>query len=269
MKNTTAIRFFLIHFSIVLAVFGFTHIVFGKASFSVAPGVIEFNLKERKTKSFIISNSGDERIRLMVRPVFFGIDSNSLKAGAPINLENANQDDLTKAIRVSPKVVVLSPGQKRKVRLSIRSKKKLPPGDYRAHLLINILETRKAADNATTPLGSEEGMSINLNIKMETAIAIYGRAGTPDTKLDWRCGQNKQGIYFVQAINQSKWNFRGWFGVYSPEENNEKLITEVRLISLRNSVRAIPIRIPPMKTFKIRWGYKQNTHDKGSYLCDL
>ena len=268
MKNSVITRSLFFLYNIVIILFFFNSPLFGAAFFSVAPGVIEFNLKKHQTKSFIVSNSGDERIRLIVRPIYFAIDSKSLRAGIAIDPETANQDDLTKAILISPRVMVLSPGQKRTVRISIRTKKELSPGDYRTHLLISTMEGRKSVSDQSASSSGTEGMSIDLNIRMETAIAIYGRVGTADTKLDWRCGKNSQGIFFVQTINQSNWNFRGWLGIYGPEENSE-LITEVRLVSLRNSVRTIPIKNPPATPFNIRWGYDPKTHNISQFLCQL
>jgi hypothetical protein len=188
-------------------------VAIGEPTYSVAPGVFTLDLENARTSSVLLTNTGDARIRLMVRPVYYPIDSRTFQGGKRLNPDFNQKDDISKSIIVSPRIVVLAPGQKRYARFSIRHQGDLDPGDYRAHLLIRILEGRET-DQQAAPEESTGGMNIQLSFRLETAVAVYGRIGTPDTQLELQCTQESLNALTVVTKNTSVWNYRGWIGVF-------------------------------------------------------
>ncbi len=223
-------------------------------SFLVAPGRVDIDLSRPKTQSFIITNDGDERIRLSIEPVYFAVDSKSLAAGSPIGIHKPGYDDLHKFIRVSPRALSLSPGQRRDIRISVRAPGDLLEGDYRAHLLVKMIE------NATTLISgetSDEGsVGMRLNIKMETGVALYGHKGDREPKIDFICNTDPKGHLQIQANNTSVWLFDGWIRIYEKGAvSDDSLLYEYRLRSIRESsaLKITPLRSEGIAELEIQW----------------
>ncbi len=244
------------------------------ASFSVAPGILKFDLIRPKTQPFLVKNNGDERIRIIIKPIYFALGSRFFRAGEPISAEDATgdttNDDLTSYILLSPRVLSLKPGQRRTVRISIRPPSTLTPGDYRGHLLIRTLEGKPKTVRQTRRTADGKEISINLKIKLETAIAVYGRVGEPEIKLEWECRQNEEGILELLAINRSAWMFKGWVGAYdSGKGENSDPLDVGRVISFRESKRPITLKAKPLPKLMLRWGEEKDNLDMGRTDCTL
>lgn len=240
--------------------------VWGKANFTVAPGIVEFDISRPSTKTFLIVNSGDENIRLFIRPIYFKIDSRSLAAGTHLHSRTASIENIATSIMASPRVLSLTPGQRRNVRISVRPRKKLAPGDYRAHLLIKTLGKQKPKAGAGED--GAPGMSINLEINLETAVAIYGRVGKPDYMFKWECKPLASGKLIVEATNLSKWRFSGWIGVFDTSKP-ETPLAATRLVSLRESKRPVAFDIAAKANLEIRWGKNQGDLSQGRSQCPI
>ncbi|PCI28329.1 MAG: hypothetical protein COB67_06675 [SAR324 cluster bacterium] len=242
--------------------------VMGKAFFSVAPGVVQFEFSRLRTQSFMISNTGDERVRLVIRPVYFAVDSRSLRAGTPLNPDRKVQDNISSSLVISPRVLSLAPNQRRKVRVSLRPQKQLRQGDYRAHLLISVLKGKSGRVNP--PITTTTGLAINLDIQMETAVAVYARMGKAVYDFHWDCSKNSQNQLIVTAINPNQWRFKGWVGIFTPESTvKTPPLTLVRLISLRESKRPLLTELPAENSVRIRWGLDKEQLNMGSVNCNL
>lgn len=219
----------------------FAPLAFSKNSFLVAPGRVDFDLSRPVTQSFIITNNGDDKIRLAIEPIYFAIDSKSLAAGEPLDKQHADKDNLSDLIRVSPRTLSLSPGQRRDIRISVRAPATIEEGDYRAHLLVRMLETamvQKMAVEETSAIGME------IKIKMETAVAIYGHKGQRDPQFSVRCVKNEDGFFALDINNPSRWRFEGWFNIFDQATAETGLpITRKHVNSLRESRR----------TFSTQW----------------
>ncbi|MBU3917723.1 hypothetical protein KKA14_19520, partial [bacterium] len=210
----------------------------------------------------------NERIRLVVTPVYFPVDSKSLQAGKSLDKDFNNKDDISGLIIVSPRVVVLSPGQKRHVRFSVRMKEKMPLGDYRAHLLVNIKESQNPELVSKGAVDGSQTMSIRLNIKLQTAVAVYGRIESPDTKLEVSCEQVEKNKLVIHSRNKSRWNYRGWMGIYQSEDQDPDNPTElIRLINLRESERTINTSQEYNAKRVLRWGLKKEQLNDGVQAC--
>ncbi|MGK5095038.1 hypothetical protein WDW89_23890 [Deltaproteobacteria bacterium TL4] len=252
----------------VFLVMGFPEISLAAKNFSVAPGIIEINLSRASTQTFLLTNTGDETIRLLIRPVYFEIDSKSLAAGSHLNPQVASVENIEKFILVSPRVLSLAPGQNRSIRISVRPEGQLSPGDYRSHLLVQTLEEQKKKSESTKGL---QGMSIQLEIKLETGIAIYGRVGEPKYRFEWACEQVQPGEFMVNVINLSQWRYSGWMGVFDEAQPMSPMAVQ-RLISLRESKRTFQFKVPtePLpQSLQIRWGQTQSVFNDGESKCPL
>ncbi len=210
-------------------------------SFLVAPGVVEFDLTKPATQSFIITNDGDEPIRLNINPIYLDIGDSSLAMGEHLSPDTKETENITKNLRVSPKRLSLKPGQRRDIRVSFRPNKDITDGDYRTHLLVQMLETAKVIDAGTAGDGA---LGMKIDIKMETAVAIYGRKGEGSAVLDFQCIANEEdGNLIVTTINESEWRFEGQLTIVNQSQPGEPVYDD-RVVSLRGSKRDIKIAKP-------------------------
>lgn len=226
-----------------------------KNSFLVAPGIVDFDLKKPTTQSFIITNDGDEPIRLNIKPVYFPIDDPTLGLGRHILAETREAEDITQFIRVSPKRLSLQPGQRRDIRVSIRVDKERPPGSYRSHLLVQMLETAQVIKTSTGDGVDDVGMEIK--VKMETAVAIYGTMGEGNAELAFTCEQdNNTGKIKLNVTNNTSWRYDGSVNIKNSVAPISTIF-EQRLISLRGSENSFLLNSPYSKgeTYKIAYAH--------------
>lgn len=246
----------------------FSSQLFARNSFLVAPGRVDFDLARPVTQSFIITNNGDNKIRLSIEPVYFAIDSKSLAAGEPLDKAHADKDDLRQYIRVSPRTLSLRPGQRRDIRISVRTPADLAEGDYRAHLLVRMLET---AITQTLANESDNGIGMKINIKMETAVAIYGHKGQRDPQLNVQCTRDESGHMALTITNPGIWRFEGWFDIFAAENADTGLpLTRKHVNSLRESRRTFPTDWLPDHSgpFVVRWSDRADLI-QGQINCTL
>jgi len=240
-----------------------------KNSFLVAPGRVDFDLSRPVTQSFIINNNGDNKIRLSIEPVYFAIDSRSLAAGEPLDKVNPGKDDLRPYIRVSPRTLSLNPGQRRDIRISVRAPQTMEEGDYRAHLLVRMLEVAKTEDVVAAG-GSD--ISMKIDIKLETAVAIYGYLGQRQADLSVICSRDQQGDLMLDIANPTRWRFEGWFNVYpaSTAAANEP-VARKHVNSLRESRRQVAMGWRPEvgETVDVIWVDARSGNVSGQIQCQV
>lgn len=241
-----------------------------KNSFLVAPGRVDFDLSRPSTQSFIITNNGDGKIRLNIEPIYFEIDSQSLAAGVHLKPETAKLENITPYIRVSPRTLSLAAGQRRDIRISLRPPKDLVLGDYRSHLLVKMLETARVIKSKKA--AGENAVGMQLNIKMETAVAIYGHLGERDPKLSISCGLNPDNNQFSLVVeNTSPWRFDGMVSVFNAKSNNASPLHQERFVSLRESRRKISTSWKPKGRgpYLLKWGIGDAGESMGSSTCQV
>lgn len=210
-----------------------------KNSFLVAPGLVEFDLTKPTTQSFIITNDGDEPIRLTINPIYFDIGDPSLNMGKHINDETRDIEDITKSVRISPKRLSLNPGQRRDIRVSIRPDKSLTDGDYRTHILVQMLETAQVIQTAATD--DSNGVGMEIAVKMETAVAIYGKKGESIPEVEFQCTANPDsGSLMLRTVNNTDWRFDGQVQLVNSNQGNTPIF-DGRVVSLRGSIRDINV----------------------------
>jgi len=209
----------------------FSSQVFASNSFLVAPGKIMFNPKNKETKTLIVTNTGDESIRLELDIEYLGIDR--LKMGKYLKDGVEDSDDISKNIRVSPKRLNLKPGQRRDVRVQLGPIKNVREGDYRAHLVVKMLEN--AETQKIDSLSTE--MSMKLNIKMETAVALYAREGVYSNDMKISCLDNNK-EFALKLDNNSEYKFDGYIKIQDEEDT--------AYVQLRESTRTINLPLNQM-----------------------
>lgn len=204
-----------------------------KNGFLVAPGRVQIDVEELKTHTFIITNTGDEQIRLSIEPIYLPIDDPTMKAGTHLRSGVADDENIVDNVRVSPRRLSLKPGQRRDIRVQLKPLSDPRPGDYRAHLLVKMDETayttRQKADG-------ENNMNMELNVKMETAVALYGRKDEPVIDLSMSCDISENGVTEVSTTNPTAWRFEG---LLSSGETQS-----IPLVMLRESVRTVAFKLP-------------------------
>ncbi len=212
-----------------------------KNSFLVAPGRVDFDLSRPKTQSFIITNNGDERIRLKIEPIYFEIDSKSLGAGTHLKPDTAQLENLTPYVRVSPKSLSLAPNQRRDIRISIRTPQDLPEGDYRSHLLVSMMETARVVGTEADP-DDPNSVGMELSLKMETAVAIYGHKGKRAGSVNIDCVAGEDGLS-IKLTNPTVWRLDGKASVFAANNLQNALATSF-FVSLRESEKIIETELP-------------------------
>lgn len=180
-------------------------IAVAKNSFLVAPGRLQIDLEQLRTHSFIITNTGDEVIRVNVDPIYLPIDDSTMKAGRHLSPDVAMKENIARNVRVSPRRLNLQPGERRDIRVQISPLSSPEPGDYRAHLLVKMNETAYSSEKTS----EDEGMTMKLNVNMETAVALYGRKDEPVVDLSMSCENTDSGKTEVAIINPTDWRFEG------------------------------------------------------------
>lgn len=208
-------------------------VVDAKNGFLVAPGRVQINVEELKTHTFIITNTGDERIRLSIDPIYLDIDDPTMKAGSHIRPGVATEENIVENVRVSPRRLSLKPGQRRDIRVQITPLSDPRPGDYRAHLLVKMDET---AYTSKVESEGKNNMNMQLNVKMETAVALYGRKDEPEVDVRLTCTKLEDGASEVAFTNASKWRFEGLLLSNKTEP--------VPIVLLRESLRTVAYMLP-------------------------
>ncbi|MBL4865314.1 MAG: hypothetical protein JKY67_02935 [Pseudomonadales bacterium] len=269
MKIGIAIRCSHLGLLLTIALSVFPQISSARNSFLVAPGRVDFDLTRPKTESFIITNNGDGKIRLSIKPTYFAIDSKALALGTSLRPETAEIENLTGFIRVSPRTLSLQPGQKRNIRISLRPPKGLLEGDYRTHLLVSMLE---AAQVVKTSNDNPDMLGMELSIKMETGVAIFGHKGERSPILDVACTTDPETNALAFIINNTSiWRFDGMIEVFPSTGSTETPLLTEHIVSYRESRNESSTSWVPTSSgpFFIRWMIADNKEIVGSKTCRI
>ncbi|MDF1797421.1 MAG: hypothetical protein P1U63_12875 [Coxiellaceae bacterium] len=243
-----------------------THMAVAQRSFLVAPTHVNIDLSHRKIQTFIVSNTGDDRVHIKIKPIFMPVASRSLQLGQALFPKKEKSYDLSSYIIVSPRALSLSPGEEREVRMSISPPHNLPSGAYRSHLLFHMIHANQRPASVAAR-GDKKSIKFNLNMMMEMAISIYGTKGTGDAKLAFQCRRLKDGHLAIAATNESPWRFEGTLKV-TPLSHTK--VTPVDLVLLRDSKRSLPTKIlASSKQYILNWQADPPYQGKGHAVCNL
>ncbi|MDF1654625.1 MAG: hypothetical protein P1U34_05880 [Coxiellaceae bacterium] len=236
-------------------------------SFLVAPTHVNIDLAHRKIQTFIVSNTGDDRVHIKIKPIFMPVASHSLQLGQALFPKKEKSYDLSSYIMVSPRALSLSPGEEREVRMSINPPHDLASGAYRSHLLFHMIHANQQPVNAKGS-ANKKAIKFNLNMMMEMAISIYGTKGSGVTKLAFQCHRLKDGHLAIAATNESPWRFEGTLKVTPLAEH--KANTPVDLVLLRDSKRQLQTKIQAhAKQYILNWQADPPYQGQGKAVCNL
>ncbi|HOW16345.1 MAG TPA: hypothetical protein PK443_01395 [bacterium] len=234
-------------------------------SFLVAPTSAEIKLNRPNTISFVVTNNGDARIRVSVSPIFFPVGSKFMPPLKSMSKEDKNYDDISKNMVVSPKVISLSPGEQRTVRVSVRPPANLKDGEYRSHILFSMLDV---ASSVTSKKNGDGGLSMKLDFKSETAVVVYGSIGTGKFDLSTTCSAiNKKTK--VNIVNNGFWRFDGWLVI---NDDKDKRIVEEKVFMTRQTSKDVLLNWSPAETqkeIKISWIPLDEKQKKVTTVCKL
>jgi P pilus assembly chaperone PapD len=226
-----------------------------KNSFLVAPTSAEIDLKKPTTLSFIVTNNGDDNIRLNISPIYFEIGSKFMPPLKALDPKTSKEDSLVPFMKVSPKVISLKPTEQRTVRVSVRPNKELKKklGEYRAHVLFAMLDIAETLGKKKE--AGEKGIGVQLSFKSETAIVIYGSSGKGEAEIVPECSITKNGKLKLKIKNKGLWRFDGWLRIYDPKDKDKKLV-EDRVFMTRQSIKEELLNWKPeegTKSVEINW----------------
>lgn len=196
------------------------NLLFSNERFLVAPTKMEVNLSRATASSYIVTNTGTERLRITASPIYIPIKE--FKDLTPVAIVN---DDISKSIMLSPKTVSLKPGESRTIRVLIKPKK-LPEGEYRANILFKTIPIRHLKDNKKS-----KKIAIKLGFKLELAPVIYARIGKPKPKLSYNCFV-KDKKYCIEVVNKGNARFDGWANLYS---TSSKYLSKTKVLLYRET----------------------------------
>lgn len=88
-------------------------------------------------------------------------------------------------LRLSPRQITVQPGTNQKVRVQLRPKPDMAPGEYRSHLLFSVVP-ELSEPTSTSEIDGGEGMTLMLNMQMSVAIPVvvnYQVNEVPEVKM--------------------------------------------------------------------------------------
>ncbi len=241
--------------------------LFAQRSFLVAPTHLNVDLNRRTIQTLIVSNTGEDRIHVKIKPLFLPVASRSLGLGQPLHPEQEKDYNLSSFIRVSPRALSLSPGEEREVRLSINPPHRLTNGAYRSHVLFHMVEARERPHSEKEQAAAKKA-NVDLNMMMEMAISVYGTKGKGGANLLFQCHRSKQGRLAISATNDSAWRFIGTLNVTSLQKHKKE--KPVDLILLRDSKRQLHTNIAAKSSqYLLQWQADSPYQGKGQVICNL
>lgn len=217
-------------------------------SFLVAPTHVTLDLAHPVTQTFIVTNTGDDRIHLKVKPLFLHIGDSGFKLGHSLGRHKENAGNLARYMLVSPRALSLMPGEKRVVRLSVVPPAHLKEGHYRGHLLFHMLNIAHTIDENGGDK-TKGRLSMHINLLMESAIAVTGVKGTPVYKPSFSCARGKGGALAVTVHNPSVWRIKGALDVMQLSTHKKAQVDD--LLVLRESTRAFDM--PALRAIPSRY----------------
>jgi P pilus assembly chaperone PapD len=219
--------------------------------------------------SFVVTNNGTGQVRVDISPIYFSVDSKFMPAAKPLNASTTKNDDLSSFIIVSPKVVSIKQGEQRTVRVSVRPQPGLKEGEYRAHILFSMLDIADSVQvKGKKGKKGEEGLSMKINFKSETAVVIYGSVGKGLADLKTSCSLLKNGKTKVVITNSGKWRFDGWLRIY----DGSKKLADEKVFMTRESIRDTVLNWAPKDSkgpITIKWVPLDNKKKEFTTTCSV
>ena len=171
MRYLKTIKFIYIASSVLLSLLLFTSGV--QAKVKVGPMVIMTETKQGQAKGVItLTNQGTQRVRFRLYSQAFIYNQKGLK------VSKSQQNDLSPYLIFSPRVVVIPPGQRRRVRILARILPSMAKREYRSVIFAEPVKKQKESGLSLT---SRVGVTIyvrhgKLSFDLSPKMAVYDRA---------------------------------------------------------------------------------------------
>lgn len=229
-------------------------------SFSVAPGRLIVPLDHVRTETFLIRNTGQQRIHIRIEPIFYPLNSRALQGGVPLPGNHEKAASLVPYLLVSPQALSLQGGEEREIRVSIRPPGNLLPGTYRGHVLVHMMEVARVANQKSRNAAGKQ-IGTQLNLLLEMGVVVYGNKGHGKPTLRVQCTRDAKHHLILSVINPSHWHYSGLISVY-PNANTQKPLARHYQVVYRQSRAKIPfhLMVKPKETLYITWAAYTDLH---------
>lgn len=171
---------FLTRATTIILLLGLAQSVLAASQLMVTPTRVVFDGKSRTAQVTVI-NSGDTtgtyRISLVNKRMTLDGQFEPAKQPQPGELF------ADKMIRFAPRQVVLEPGKSQVVRLSLRKRANMKPGEYRSHMLFNAIPQDAGAD--INSIAKNDNISIKLTAIVSIAIPVIVRHGDTEVSVSF------------------------------------------------------------------------------------
>jgi hypothetical protein len=224
----------------------------------VTPSRVEVKLDKPMTQMFSVYNKGDKKVTLAVEPYYKEVDKNKL-----MDPSTAGADDLSKYIKIAPKVIKVGPKKSRAIRVSIRptAELKAKKGEYKVHILFRNIDVDEEVKKVATDKKTKRPDIVSLSgeLKVNVAVPVYASVGDENVEIKVDCyvdGETPR----IKVVNYGLWRFDGWVRFY-----NEKgvQVMDARVFMPRQSIEFVSIKkdvMPiPMKTEFVPLDKKKKT----------
>ena len=147
------------------------------ADLMITPYRVAFEDRDRTKQITIVSRASEPK----TYRIFFR-QQKMLESGEYKVLPDDAQDipRASDIVRYGPRQVLLAPGERQAIKLSLRRPADLPPGEYRSHL---VMEQLPEAQQTTLNPKNTKGIGLQLYLKMEFSIPVIVRHGDLDTSV--------------------------------------------------------------------------------------
>ncbi len=154
----------------------FLNVNFIFAQVIISPYIVYTDSKN-KFGSFLVQNESNEPYEITISFVFGYPVSDSLGNMSMKYFEKTTPDQpsITEWIKVFPRKFILNPKERQTVRMTVRPKKKLPPGTYWARIVTS--STQKSAPVDTL----KEGITAQLKFVLNQVTTLFYRVDSAET----------------------------------------------------------------------------------------
>ncbi|MDD5090799.1 MAG: hypothetical protein PHQ23_07755 [Candidatus Wallbacteria bacterium] len=218
-------------------------------NYTVSPPILEVDLDREISGYFNVENNSDQPHRINIEVSYFKPEE--IFAGVHTQPDVAGTEDIAGLVVVSPRVINLPAGQKRKVRFTVKPDGvRRPPGEYRANLVF-----KPVPDKKPEPGVNSEGVSMRINWILEIRLPVYvtiGKRGPAGITANGVLTQ-ENGKHFVRLDvgNETVWRYPVEFNVYDKSGK----IGSSRKVVLRQTKRDVSIELSrePEGALLVKW----------------
>ncbi|GJL77921.1 MAG: hypothetical protein NPINA01_09100 [Nitrospinaceae bacterium] len=253
----------------------------GLGNLQVIPTRIVFDGRKRSAQVNVINNG--------VEPATYRISFKNMRMkedGSYEDIEKAlpNEKFAEDLIRYSPRQVEIQPGESQIVRLLLRKKRGLPPGEYRSHMLFRAIPPETSGKSIESLAGEKGEIKIQLIPIFGITIPVIVRhgkgsatAGMEDLEVN---DPKKPGKSPMLTLRLNRQGNRSLFGdmtaKFKPENGGDELeIGRVNGVAVftPNKSRIVSLKLSPPEGVELKRGllqvvYRENPDDGDKILAE-